>query len=251
MSLLVGALVGSALASAGTGIYNAISSSKQNKISNDFAERNARLQEDVAYNGLGARISDAERNGISKWSVVGDSATAGQISNNTEPSHADKLDAIMDMLQIKQMEVATDKLQAEKDNLDYQRNYADTHCLPIGIQPGLEQSLLGWLDTPDNRKFIEDSVGNLIGKGKSAVEKIENFDPKQIEKNFKKSVPLTPEWKRDRYEHKERNGGEKYAKEQSYKDRSGNKARDRRLRAQSRDQGALPPGSIPSYIYRR
>ena len=153
----------SGLVNAGTNIFNAVQSYKQNKINNKYAERNARLQEDVAYNGLGIRIADAERNGVSKWSVVGDSATAGQISNNTEPAHADKFDAIMDAIQLKQMKCATEKLKAEKDNLDYQRDYAVKHSLPIGIQPGLEQSLLGWLDTPENRDAIQSVVGNILG----------------------------------------------------------------------------------------
>ena len=73
MSGIFEAFAGATAGIGGT-IANYVGQKEANRINEEYAERNARLQEDVAYNGLGIRISDAERNGISKWSVVGDGA---------------------------------------------------------------------------------------------------------------------------------------------------------------------------------
>ena len=122
-------------ATAGIGgvIANYIGQKEANRINEEYSERNANLQEDVAYNGLGIRIADAERNGISKWSVVGDGATAGSISSpNVQSAVKPNIgDAIRGAVEIQQMKLATDKLKEENENLEYQRRYAEDHAFHI------------------------------------------------------------------------------------------------------------------------
>lgn len=220
-----------------------------NAINEEYSGRNARLQEDVAYNGLGIRIADAERNGISKWAVVGDGATAGQISSPDVQAakRPDVGDAIMSALQIKQMAYATEKMKQENENLEYQLKYAKEHALPIGTQPGLEQSLLGWLDTPENRDLIVE----FIKKGLAGAKGFLGESPLDA---AERKIKVTTRHLKESTDKKNAQKG--YSKAMKMQAKANVKAskikpKERRKAAQSRDQGALPPGSIPSYIYRR
>lgn len=166
-----------------SGILNYKNQKEANRINERYAERNARLQEDVAYNGLGIRVADAERNGISKWAVAGDGATAGQITGPSAEGAKLDLGGVMDnamaYLEMKNVKESTEKAKQENENLKYQRDYAKKHALPIGVQPGLEQSLLGWLDTPENR----DLISNLV---KGAIDKVKPFP--ELGKNMLESA---------------------------------------------------------------
>lgn len=231
-----------------SGILNYRSQKQANKINERYARMNADLQRDVAYNGLGIRIADAERNGISKWSVVGDGATAGQITSpNVEGAKLDLggvFDSYMNYLSAKNLREQTQKVKQEKENLEYQKKYAEDHSLPIGIQPGLEQSILGWLDTPENR----DMVANLFKNAYNELRgKIGNNPLADIENKVKSTVRHSEEAAQKR---QEKRGLEKVRKlEQKAKKAAMEKhyeeVKEKRFHAQNRNSGALPPGSIP------
>lgn len=231
-----------------TGILNYRSQQKANKINERYARENAQLQKDVAYNGLGIRIADAERNGISKWAVAGDGATAGQISSpNVDGAKLDlggTFDSYMTYLSAKNLKEQTERVKQERLNLEYQKQYAEDHALPIGIQPGLEQSILGWLDTPENREM----VANLFKKGYDELKgKIGQNPLSNIDNKVKATVRHAEEAVQKRQEKK---GLEKVRKlEQKAKKHAMEKhlkeVKDKRLRAQNRNAGALPAGSIP------
>lgn len=231
-----------------TGVLNYRSQKKANEINERYARENALLQKDIAYNGLGIRIADAERNGISKWAVAGDGASAGQITSpNVEGAKLDlggTFDSYMNYLSAKNLKEQTEKVKQEKENLKYQKDYAERHVLPIGIQPGLEQSLLGWLDTPENREM----VANLLKNGYDKLSGQIGQNPlADIENKVKATVRHSEEAVRKRQEKK---GLDKVRKlEQKAKKQAMEKhlkeVKDKRLRAQNRNAGALPPGSIP------
>lgn len=231
-----------------TGILNYRSQKKANEINERYARQNAQLQKDIAYNGLGIRIADAERNGISKWAVAGDGATAGQITSpNVEGAKLDlggTFDSYMNYLSAKNIKEQTEKVKQERENLKYQKDYAEKHVLPIGIQPGLEQSLLGWLDTPENREM----VANIVKNGYSHLtNKIGQNPLSDIENKVKATVRHAEEAVQKRQEKK---GLEKVRKlEQKAKKEAIKKheveVKEKRLRAQNRNAGALPAGSIP------
>lgn len=231
-----------------SGILNYRSQKKANEINERYARMNAELQKDVAYNGLGIRIADADRNGISKWAVVGDSATAGQISSpNVEGAKLDlggTFDSVMNYLSVKNLREQTDKIKQEKENLAYQKKYAEEHALPIGIQPGLEQSLLGWLDTPENRELITNLVkkgSQIIGGkiGENPIEQLEN-KAKAVSRHAQEAVQKRQEKKGLERVRKL----EQKAKKEAMKKHS-EEVKAKRFHAQDRNAGALPPGSIP------
>lgn len=231
-----------------TGFLNYRSQKKANEINERYARENAELQKDVAYNGLGIRIADAERNGISKWAVAGDGASAGQITSpNVDGAKLDLggvFDSYMNYLSAKNLKEQTEKVKQERENLEYQKNYAESHVLPIGIQPGLEQSLLGWLDTPENREMVANLLKNGYNKLSS---RIGNNPLADIENKVKATVRHAEEAGQKRQEKK---GLEKVRKlEQKAKkqamEKHAKEVKDKRFRAQNRNAGALPAGSIP------
>lgn len=236
------------LANGITGILNYRSQKKANEINERYARMNAELQRDVAYNGLGIRIADAERNGISKWAVAGDGATAGQISSpNVEGAKLDLggvFDSYMNYLSAKNLKAQTEKVMQEKENLEYQKDYAENHILPIGIQPGLEQSLLGWLDTPENREFVFNMLKNGYNKLSGKIGQNPLAD---IENKVKATVRHAEEAGQKRQEKKGLDRVRKLeqkAKKQAMEKHS-KEVKDKRLRAQNRNAGSLPAGSIP------
>lgn len=236
------------IASGVSGVLNYRSQKKANKINERYAQMNADLQKDVAYNGLGIRIADAERNGISKWAVAGDGATAGQISSpNVDGAKLDLggvFDSYMNYLSAKNLKEQTDKVKQEKLNLEYQKKYAEDHALPIGIQPGLEQSILGWLDTPENREM----VAGLVKNGYESLKSTIGDNPlSSVENKVKATVRNAQESVQKRQEKK---GLERVRKlEQKAKNKAMEKhfkeVKDKRFHAQNRNAGALPAGSIP------
>lgn len=248
MDLLGIGAITQGLANGVSGVLNYRSQKKANKINERYARMNAELQRDVAYNGLGIRIADAERNGISKWAVAGDGATAGQISSpNVDGAKLDlggAFDSFMDYLTAKNLKVQTAKIEQEKKNLEYQKKYAEDHSLPIGIQPGLEQSILGWLDTPENREMVAEIVKNGYNSLKGLVGQNPLAD---AENKVKATVRHAEEAVQKRQEKK---GLDKVRKlEQKAKNEAIKKhyqeVKDKRFKAQNRNAGALPAGSIP------
>ena len=109
----------------GKDIYNIYDNERKTRIAQDQFDDNM----DLAKNALGYRISDAERNGISKWAVAGDGAVAGAPTAGTSSTGA-KLDNFRGFLAMEQMKSQTQQLKnqesIERYNLSY-RYYLYNH----------------------------------------------------------------------------------------------------------------------------